>query len=82
MDPYSGKVSLTFHSHYDANRQKRELRKRGIACQMAPVPRSLSSSCGSCVLIDKTDFSEEALIDTLEGAWEYKEGIWSALPRQ
>lgn len=40
----------TFHTHLAALRTDRTLRVNGIITQMAPVPRKLSSSCGTCVL--------------------------------
>lgn len=39
----------TFHTHLSAMLTSRTLQSRGIAARMAPVPRSLSSSCGTCV---------------------------------
>ena len=39
----------TFFSHFGAIRFKRECQQEGRAAQMMPVPRSLSSSCGTCV---------------------------------
>ena len=39
----------TFHTHLSALLTSRTLQSRGIAARMAPVPRSLSSSCGTCV---------------------------------
>jgi hypothetical protein len=39
----------TFFSHYGATAFARELRNRGVASRTMPVPRHLSSSCGSCV---------------------------------
>ncbi|MEG1126508.1 MAG: DUF3343 domain-containing protein [Oscillospiraceae bacterium] len=39
----------TFHTHLAALRTDRSLRGRGVASQMMPVPRALSSSCGTCV---------------------------------
>ena len=39
----------TFHTHLAALRSSRSLSGRGIAAQMTPVPRKLSSSCGTCV---------------------------------
>ena len=39
----------TFVTHYDAMQFKRGLDRRGVKGQMAPVPRWLSSSCGTCV---------------------------------
>ena len=39
----------TFHTHLAALRSSRSLTAAGIAAQMTPVPRKLSSSCGTCV---------------------------------
>lgn len=39
----------TFFSHFGAIRYERLCRDRGIAARTMPVPRSLSSSCGTCV---------------------------------
>lgn len=39
----------TFYSHFGAVRFHRELKKNGIRGSIMPVPRNLSSSCGSCV---------------------------------
>ena len=39
----------TFFTHYDAMQFKRALEKKGGSGQLTPVPRWLSSSCGTCV---------------------------------
>lgn len=39
----------TFFSHYGAIQYNKELKKVGIVGTLMPVPRSLSSSCGTCV---------------------------------
>lgn len=40
----------TFHTHLSALRSCRALEKDGgTRARMAPVPRALSSSCGTCV---------------------------------
>lgn len=39
----------TFFTHYDAMQFKRQLEKAGAEGTMCPVPRWLSSSCGTCV---------------------------------
>jgi len=43
------KYIATFFSHFGAIRFERELRAYGIKGIVKPVPRSLSSSCGTCV---------------------------------
>ncbi|MCC8139354.1 MAG: DUF3343 domain-containing protein [Lachnospiraceae bacterium] len=39
----------TFYSHFGAIRFERELRAKGSRGTIIPVPRNLSSSCGTCV---------------------------------
>ena len=39
----------TFYSHYGALCFKRICDKQGIEAVIMPVPRNLSSSCGTCV---------------------------------
>lgn len=39
----------TFYSHFGAVRFVKELSKVGGTGKMKPVPRTLSSSCGTCV---------------------------------
>jgi hypothetical protein len=42
----------TFYSHFGAMRCKKECDKAGISARLMPVPRMLSSSCGTCVRIE------------------------------
>lgn len=39
----------TFFSHFGATRYAQLCKKAGLAARAMPVPRSLSSSCGTCV---------------------------------
>ena len=39
----------TFHTHLGALRFQRRLTALGLEAAMAPVPRKLSASCGTCV---------------------------------
>jgi len=43
---------ITFFNHFGAVRCKREAERSGWKVQLSPVPRSLSSSCGTCVFCD------------------------------
>lgn len=49
----------TFYSHFGAVRFKKECKKEKIIAEAMPVPRDLSSSCGTCVKFetDKDIFS-------------------------
>ncbi len=53
-------IYVTFVSHYGAIRFRREMLARGIRVTLMPVPRFLSSSCGTCARIDD-DMDPEAL---------------------
>lgn len=39
---------VTFFSHYNAVLFSRNAKAQGIAVTLCPVPRALSSSCGTC----------------------------------
>ena len=39
----------TFFSHFGAIRFSKQLKSEGIAAKLMPVPRRVSSSCGTCV---------------------------------
>lgn len=39
----------TFYSHFGAVRFKKDCKKENITAEAMPVPRDLSSSCGTCV---------------------------------
>lgn len=39
----------TFHTHLAALMTHRALTRVGLEARMAPVPRKISSSCGTCV---------------------------------
>ena len=51
----------TFFSHFGAVRFQRLCAERGYEAQLAPVPRSLSSSCGTCVLFKTAELDEGKL---------------------
>ncbi|MDO4581667.1 MAG: DUF3343 domain-containing protein [Bacillota bacterium] len=44
----------TFYSHFGALRFKKACQAAGMEAAVMPVPRELSSSCGSCVKFDST----------------------------
>jgi len=46
------KYVATFFSHYDALTFFNLMKERGIAAELAPVPRKVSASCGTCVVFD------------------------------
>ena len=46
----------TFYAHFGAIRYKKICNERGIAAKVMPVPRKLSSSCGTCVSYEGDDY--------------------------
>lgn len=45
----------TFHTHFDAMKYIRFLKKRGISGTLKPVPRKVSSSCGTCAVFESPE---------------------------
>lgn len=57
----------TFYSHFGAIRFKKQCEKEGISAKLMPVPRELSSSCGTCVSYNKDSYElAEMTMDELE----------------
>lgn len=42
----------TFFSHFGAIRFHKEMKEKGIEGTLMPVPRKVSSSCGTCVRLE------------------------------
>ena len=59
----------TFHTHLAALRTCRALTKAGAQARMAPVPRSLSSSCGTCVFYCGESPMEPCMDQDLEAVY-------------
>ena len=60
----------TFHTHLAALMTSRTLTGSGIAARMMPVPRKLSSSCGTCVRYLAEDPSLHAMDEDVEAVYE------------
>ena len=56
----------TFHTHLAALRTHRALSGAGFSAKMSPVPRTLSSSCGTCVRYEASDPCEDLLSQDFE----------------
>lgn len=62
----------TFHTHLSALMTSRSLSEMGIAAKMMPVPRKLSSSCGTCVRYEAEDPNLSAMDVDVERVYEIK----------
>lgn len=51
----------TFHTHFSAQQSCRDLKAAGVKARMAPVPRQLSSSCGTCVRYQANDLCKSQI---------------------
>ena len=60
----------TFHTHLSALMTSRTLTGMGVQARMMPVPRKLSSSCGTCVRYQADGPLLEAMDADVEGVYE------------
>ena len=60
----------TFHTHLSALMTSRALTGLGVRAQMMPVPRKLSSSCGTCVRYLAEEPNLCAMDEDVEGVYE------------
>ena len=60
----------TFHTHLSALMTSRNLTGRGVKAQMMPVPRKLSSSCGTCVRYLAKEPNLSAMDEDVEAVYE------------
>lgn len=51
----------TFHTHYAAMKSMRNLSSAGISARLAPVPRSVSASCGTCLIYTASTEMEQGM---------------------
>jgi len=56
----------TFHTHLSALRTSRTLAARGVGARMMPVPRKVSSSCGTCVSYEAAEPMPECMDEDVE----------------
>ena len=66
MNEYIG----TFHTHLSALMTSRKLTSMGITARMMPVPRKLSSSCGTCVYYKADEPHLEIMDEDVEGVYQ------------
>ena len=60
----------TFHTHLSALLTSRTLTELGVPARMMPVPRKLSSSCGTCVRYLAEDANLSAMDEDVEAVYE------------
>ena len=63
----------TFHTHLSALMTSRAIQSAGFETRMAPVPRKLSSSCGTCVFYTAPDLCRDQLDEDTERVYRVVE---------
>ena len=71
----------TFHTHLSALLSSQSLQGAGIPARMAPVPRALSSSCGTCVRYTAEGDRRELLDRDVEAVYVAADGGYHLLWR-
>lgn len=66
----------TFHTHLSAMLTQRALSAAGYAARMAPTPRAVSSSCGTCVLYEGADPGLAYMDDDAEAVYEQRDNAY------
>ncbi|MBE6970473.1 MAG: DUF3343 domain-containing protein [Ruminococcaceae bacterium] len=69
----------TFHTHLSALLSCQSLTALGAEAQMMPVPRALSSSCGTCVRYRDHESHLEAMDEDVEAVYEVCGGEYRLL---
>lgn len=64
----------TFHTHLSAMRTERTLTAKNVFARLAPVPRALSASCGTCVRYSAEDAMRESMDRDFEKVVEVGDG--------
>lgn len=60
----------TFHTHLASLKSHRSLKAAGFTARMAPVPRRISSSCGTCVFYQADVPCYELLDEDTEAVYQ------------
>lgn len=59
----------TFHTHLAALKTHRNLMRQGVEARMSPVPRKISSSCGTCVQYHANEPMEDYMDEDVEAIY-------------
>ena len=69
----------TFHTHLSALMTCRSMESAGLQARMVPVPRVLSSSCGTCVFYSADDVCRELLDEDTEAVYLSEDGNYTVV---
>lgn len=69
----------TFYTHAAALMSHRNLTKSGRKAVMMPVPRAVSSSCGTCVKYESPDPAASCMDTDMEAIYGVEDGTYRKL---
>ncbi len=72
-------IVITFFTHHAAQMTHKVLKGAGISSKMAPVPRELSSSCGSCVIADTDELDISLCDEDTEAVYKYDSKVYTKI---
>lgn len=72
-------IVITFFTHHAALMTHKTLVGESINSKMAPVPRRLSSSCGSCVIAEIDEIDLSLLDEDTEAVYIQKDGKYEQI---
>ena len=72
-------IIITFYTHHSAQLTNKMIKNSGIISKMAPVPRKLSSSCGSCVIAECDNISMELVDEDFEAVYKAEDDSYILL---
>lgn len=73
------KYLATFYTHFAALRSQKNLAAAGISGTLSPVPRCLSSSCGTCLRYESDGDKTDLLASDWEALYQEQNGIYKHL---
>ena len=73
------KYVATFYTHAAALMTDRAMKKAGVPSRLGPVPRKLSSSCGTCVMYASDDPLLKLMDRDTEGVYAVTEDGYTEL---
>ena len=71
----------TFHTHFSAQCTARAMMRAGINAKMAPVPRTLSTDCGTCVRYEAATPLSELMHADYDAIYAVKDGSYRELQK-
>ena len=72
----------TFHTHLSAMRTCNRLLTLGVSARMAPVPRKLSSSCGTCLFYRAETDQREQMDPDFEAVYQQESDTFRRILKQ